>query len=286
MHKLRFLQDCYRRTGWLPMQPLARELAVGDVCQLRHGRFVPLLNLAEAHLLEPLVVSTALALDAGTWRFGADVRQAFCETQWHEDGQGGHQAATKQVLEFTQAGGFAFSAASVQARLLVNWHALRDDVTLKLTQARYSFREAYVVTGVAEALDWGLVVAGEAGARLELVTALECSDRYRLLGHASARARQAHGIADFEQAQGQPGYFFKARKLVLSEAMHDHYLAQLLDNPGQLAASQVAHWLDAPLLNLARGNELNLNSSLDFFAWESLSLDDVARLGGEESVHA
>ncbi|WP_248798723.1 hypothetical protein [Pseudomonas sp. MWU13-2105] len=280
MLRKRFYRDCYLKTGWLPMQPLARSLAVGDVCQLQHGRFQPLLNIVDAHLVEQVAVSQPIALDPIDWRFGQDGQQTFCETLWSEDEQGEHRAFTKQVLEFSQAGGYAFSAGAVQARLLTNWHQIRDDVTLKLTQLRYGFREAYVVSGVLQASDWALVVAAQEGARLDLSTALAGGDRHTLLGHGSTRMQQSQGIAEFEQSQGQSGFFFKARKLLLSDAMYDHYLGLLLDNPADLRPAEIANWLNAPLLNLTRSNELNLTTSIGFFAWAELSLDDVERLAG------
>ncbi|KTB84742.1 hypothetical protein ACTACG_02230 [Pseudomonas syringae] len=280
MSRKNFYRDSYLKTGWLPMQPLTRTLAIGDVCQVHQGRFQPLLNIVEAQLVERVAVSRALEFDPVEWRLSRDVQQTFCETLWAEDEEGEHRAYTKQVLEFAHSGSFVFSAGAVQAQLLTNWHAIRDDVTLKLTQLHYSFREVYVITGVVQASDWSLAVASQSGARLDMSAAMAGGDCHALLSHGSARVQQSQGIADYEQSRGQVAYFFKARKLILSDATHDHYLTRLLDNPARLPASELAHWLNAPLLNLVKANELNLNTSIDFFAWADLSLDDVERLSG------
>lgn len=125
MSRKSFYRDCYLKTGWLPMQPLARSLVVGDVCQIQQGRFQPLLNLVDAHLVERIAVSRAIELDPIEWGLSQGVQQTFCETLW----TGERTAFSKQVLEFAHTGSFIFSAGSAQARLLTNWSQLRDDVT-------------------------------------------------------------------------------------------------------------------------------------------------------------
>lgn len=88
-----------------------------------------------------------------------------------------------------------------------------------------------MVTGVVTANDWGLAIAGQPGARLDMSAALGGNDSYALLRHGTARAEQAQGVAAFERSQeGQAAHFFKARKLVISDAMHDHYLANCSPN--------------------------------------------------------
>lgn len=278
MSRKRFFQDCYLKTGWLPMHPLAHRLAVGDACQLRQGRFQPLLNIADAHLIERVGVSQPVALDPVDWKLSRDVQQTFSETLWAEDDEGERRAFTKQVLEFSEAGGYLFSAAEVSALLMTNWSQIRDEVTLKLTQLHYGFTDVYVVTGVARASDWGLAVAGQAGGRLDISASSGSSDHHALLGHASARVQQRQGSVDFEQSEGRAAYFFKARKLVISDAMHDHYLKQLLENAADLRPGEIANWLNTSLLNLIKSNELNLTTSIGFFAWADLSLDDIERL--------
>lgn len=276
----RFYHDCYLKTGWLAMQPLAHSLNVGDVCQLRQGRLQPLLSVVDTHLVECLGISPPIALDPSDWKLSGNVQQIFCETLWAEGDDGERSVFTKQALEFERAGGYLFSTQEVQARLLTNWHQIRDEVTLKLTQMHYAFRDVFVVTGVTQASEWGLAVAGQPGARLEMSTALGNSDHHALFGHGSARVQQSQGMAVLEQSQGRLACFFKAKKMVLSDAMYDRFLGQLLENPAHLRPAEIANWLGAPLLNLIKSNELNLNTCIDFFSWADLSFDDLERLCG------
>lgn len=280
MSRQDFYTDCYLSTGWLPMQPLTHCVAIGDVCRIGQGRFQPLLNIVDAHLVEPLSVSRIVPLAADAWRLSRGAQQSFCEAKSAEDEDGERCCQTRQVLEFAHPGSFMFHAGEVSAQLLLNWNLIRDDLTLKLTQLHYGFREAYVVTAVATMTDWGLVVAAQAGARLEMSSALDSADCFALLSHESARVEQCQGIASHDFGRGRAAHFFKAKKLVLSDEMHDRYLNQVVENSAHLRPQDVAGWLDANLLDLAKNNELNLNSCIRYFGWADLSLDDVMRLAG------
>ena len=280
MSKIDFYRDCYLNTGWLPMQPLTRGIAIGDICQILQGRFQPLLNVVDAHLVAQVSVSREIPLCADDWRLEQGVQQSSSELLSAAGENGEHYLQTRQVLEFSQAGSFMFHANEARAHLLLNWDHIRDDLTLKLTQTHYGFREAYAVTGVVTLNEWGMAVAGQSCARLVMSAALDSTDRFALLSHSSARAEQCHGMASYDKAHGLPAYFFKARKLVLSDEMRDRYLMQLVENQTHLRPTEIANWLNANLLDLVKSNELNLNTSMKFFDWVDLSLDDVARLAG------
>lgn len=278
MSKQDFYTDSYLKTGWLPMQPLTHRVAIGDIGQIRQGRFKPLLNIVDAHLVEPLSVSRIIPLATNDWKLSQGAQQSFSEIRSMESEDGEQYSQTRQVLEFAHPGSFMFHADEVGAQLLLNWNLIRDDLTLKLTQLHYGFREAYVVTAVATMSDWGLVVAGQSGARLEMSAAFDSTDRFLLLSHRSASVDQCHGIASYDVGHDQVAHFFKAKKLVISDEMHDRYLHQVVENPTHLRPSDVANWLDADLLDLVRNNELNLNTCMKYFSWVDISLDDVTRL--------
>lgn len=278
MSKKVFYSHCYQQTAWLPMQPFAHRLALGDLCQMRQGRFQPLLNIGDAHLVENLLVSPEIALDQSGWALSRGVKQLLCETQTEQGGDSEDYYWTRQVLEFSHTGDFIFHAKKPKASLLMNWAQIRDDLTLKLTQLHYGFRQVYVITGVAKVEDWGLAVAGQADARLEMSAALCDSNSFNLLSHGSARADRCTGIDCYEKTNGQPAYFFKAKKLVMSDAMTDRYLSLVVENKAELGGGEIANWLQADLLDLVKVNELNLTTSISFFNWVDMSLDDVALL--------
>jgi hypothetical protein len=278
MSKTQFYRHCYLKTGWLPAQPLTHKLAVGDVCQIRNGRFMPLLNIGDAHLVENLLLGYDLPLDSPGWDLSQGTHQSFSETLTEQDPDGEQYQWTRQAVEFLHRGDFIFHAKSPKACLLLNWSQIRDDLTLKLTQLHYSFRHAYVVTGVATAEEWGLAVAGQADARLEMTAEVCDSDCYALLSHDTAKAERCTGIARFEASRGRAAHFFQAKKLVMSDTMVDRYLTRIVENKDELGNAEIAHWLRADLFDQIKSNELNLTTSISFFSWVDLSLDDVELL--------
>ena len=278
MYKKLFYRDCYLKTGWVPMQPLTRKLALGDVCQIRQGRFQPLLNIVDAHLLEEIRVSQAVALDASTWELSRGVQQSSSKITACKDDDGDRYQRTKQVLEFAKAGSFMFHGSEPNAHFILNWDKISEDLILKLTQLHYSFRNAYVITGVVSMKNWGLAVAGKGGAWLAMTAAVGNTDWYSMLSHNSAKTVKCEGMSCNEMARGMPSHFFKAKKLVLSNVMHDHFIHHLLHNRAELNPVEIANWLEGDLLNLCRNNELNLSTCLNFFDWVDVSLDDVELL--------
>jgi hypothetical protein len=276
MFKKVFYSHCFQQKGWLPMHPFARRLGLGDLCQIRQGRFQPLLNIDEAHLVENVLVSREMPLEQSGWELSIGVQQLVCESHTEHGRDSEQQDRTKQLLEFSQAGDFIFHAKAPKAKVMLNWAQIRDDLTLKLTQLHYGFRHVYVITGVATADDWGLAVAGQRDARLELSAPLCQSNRFGLFSHSSARADRCMGIASYDKAGSQPAYFFKAKKLITSDAMGDRYLSQLVDNSAELAPDEVANWLQADWLDMVKVNELNLATAIGFFNWVNMSLDDAA----------
>lgn len=278
MLKRDFYQSCYAQTGWLPMQPLTHPIANGDVCQIHLGRMQPLLNIASIHLLEPILTSGEVALAPAEWGMSAGVRQTSCENlSLMENDERRH--CTRQILAFDQPGSFAFHAIEPRARWLLNWNKIKADATLKLTQLHYSFRHIYVVTAVATMNDWALAVAGQANAHLEMTARLEDADFFSLLSHTTANTERSKGLAYLERGHGRPAHFFKAKKLVISDALYDHLLFHILEQPDGHRAHSMLRLLDTDPLNLLKANELNLTTAIEFFNWTDFSLDDVACLG-------
>jgi hypothetical protein len=64
----------------------------------------------------------------------------------------------------------------------------------------------------------------------------------------------------------------------MSDAMTDRYLQRIVENKDELGGEEVANWLETDLFDQIRTNELNLTTSMGFFSWVDMSLDDVALL--------
>ncbi|WP_288393466.1 hypothetical protein [uncultured Herbaspirillum sp.] len=278
MHHADFYRACFLNAGWIPSQDLARPVAVGDVAQICNGRLQTLLNLQSGHLVETLAISRKLEFGDLAWRLEQGVYQSLSEAQTMQGEQGELYAQTRQVLEFARTGDFLFHARKGHAHCLLNWAEIKDDVTLKLTQLRYQFRNAYVVTAVATMHEWGLAVAGQDQGRLEMSATGTGGDRYTLLSDESARADASRGMAVFETGKDSPAYFFRAKKLILSDATVDLCLARLAHNQAHLHDSEIARWLNADLRNFAQNGDVSLNTCMHYFSWCDMSLDDLALL--------
>lgn len=285
MLKREFYRQCYMQTEWIPMQPLTRSVGLGDVCQIHQGYFQPLMNLTEIHLVEDILVSEPIMLNPMDWRMSSGVQQTYSATEHigsHGDTADSEDLElidwTRQQLSFEQPGSYVFHGDEANCRLIMNWHKLKDDVTLKLTQTHYGFRELYVVTGVATLNNWGLALSGGHNAQLDMAAATRNTDLFALISHETARADQCKNIAAYEKSHRQPAYFFKAKRLILSDEVHDRYMCRLLDNDEELSDRSIANWLNCNLLNLIKSNEFNLATSISYFNWADASLDDVERL--------
>jgi len=280
MQNKNFYRDCYQKTGWVPMEPLTRKIAVGDICQINHHHFYPLTNLANLHLIEPVQVSPAIALDPMGWRLSQGVQQIYCAVEAfakdEDENEYGHRA--RQTLGFANTGSFIFHGREPQAHLLLNWSQIKDDSTLKLTQLHYSFRDIYLITGVASCKEWALSIAGRPEAQLEMSAALNDTDFFSLISHSSAESELCKDIAIYEKSFTKSAHFFKAKKLVLSDPTHDFLVNRLLETHKHSPGHFVANWFETDLINLTKANELNLNTCNNFFNWVDISLDDVERL--------
>ncbi len=297
MLKSKFYRECYLQTGWIPMQPLVRPIGLGDVCQIHHGCFQPLMNIDQISLIEDTLVSPKIILNPIDWRVNDGVQQTFCSTERvvqeaafetqicegesvEQEVYDNYSYWTKQVLSFAHKGSFLFHGDLPECRLILNWHKIMDDAILKLTQTHYTFRDIYVVTGVATVDDWGLAISGEPHAQLDMSAETQNTDLFNLISHKTAKTDQCKNISAYEKSNNQTAYFFKAKKLVISDEMHDRYLIRLLENQRDLSERAIANWFNNNLLNLIKANELNLATTMNFFNWVDASLDDVERLLG------
>ena len=260
------------------MMPLARKLELGDFGQIQQGRLMPLGNICKLKLVYAIKSTDAVALNPDDWQLEAGMENILGSTQTQADDQNNLSTWSNQTFAFGRKGDFVFHGEKPKARIIANWSEFKQDIILKLTQADYSFRDVYVVTGVATVNHWGLIIAGADDAQLELTAEIAEADYFALLSHQTAMAQQSRHIAAFEQSAGRPGYFFKAKKLVLSDQKKDQLISQMLQQNVPLEADELANWLNTDLLNRVRLNELTAATCLGYFDWADVTLDDVEKL--------
>lgn len=162
--------------------------------------------------------------------------------------------------------------------LIINWSEFADDVTLKLSQPKYSFRQVYVVTGVARLEHRGLAIGSKLGAQLETSSEVSDTDMFNQMKHETYRAEKIVDMDTFIQASNQGAYLFKAKKPIFSNEKREHYLRQTIDKNSEQPAEFLVNSLDDDLLDQGEANELNIATCLELFAWTDATLDDAERL--------
>lgn len=269
----RFIRHCVQQSsGWLPMRPLSQNIKVGDFGQFNQGQFLALGNIADLALIEHVVLAQNIPL-AHYWCWSQGVLSQYQgsssssgEDNFNHDSTSWHQ----RVYGFDNPGSFAFVGRSPEADLMLEWSKLAPEITLRLTQSLFNFRQVSVITGVACVPNWALAIAANSGAQLQLASHIH-HDWFGM-NDSSAKLMQSAELACAHLAQDEKAFFFKAKKLVLTAQKHDQLLVKMLE---QLPPEQVGHWLSAGLINRLPDHELNLNTCLDTFDWADVVATDI-----------
>jgi len=261
--------------GWLPMNPLTAPVALGEFGQWHDGAFVGLGNIADLTLVQPVDASEPQALSEH-WHGQSGVAQEYGGLSDELQGFGGEgsgQFWQKRVLGFDGVGSYVFHGRTPQGQWLMNWTEFAPDITLKLTQSAFGFRDVWVITAVATVAEWGLIVSARSGA--ELVMVCEDESDWAGLSHASTRLVQSRGLAQLTLGTDQTGYFFQAKKLVLSQHKYDQLLQELLQQPASLGGGPLDYWLSQGLMSRIPGQEINAASCLETFDWATVTYADL-----------
>ncbi|HTR00569.1 MAG TPA: hypothetical protein VMH83_11285 [Candidatus Acidoferrum sp.] len=275
-----FIRHCHQATGgWMPLAPLTQHVVPGDFCRMHDAGLRVLGNIARlgfAPKSQPH--ETEFTVPDGCLRLSHGVHQVFRAEEYCEDDAGARQQATRHALQFDAAGSFIFSGSRPRYRMIRNWHDFEIDITVKLTQAEFAFRDLYVVTQLLRVDEWALAIAGETEARLEQVAAHRSGDHFQLFSHPASRGLQCKGIAVYQKSDSVAAHFFKARKLTLRQAKKDALLNRVLAGRHKYSEQEKANWLEQDALNLVEANELNIATCLEFFEWRDAGLEDALRL--------
>lgn len=280
-----FYCNLYHHSGrFFPTLPENQALLLGDFFQIQDGKCIPLGNIGDLEFQEAPAFSDPIALRSGDWAFHSGVHQCFSLTDGTSGDNGTIRRLSKQVFGFEEVGSHLFMGKDPQERLLLNWTSMKDELTLKMTQEDYGFREVYVVTGAVYVSAWGLLMAEQAHAHIAVSSEVMDADFFEWLFHATARIEESEHIHSVRQRQSSHPSFFKAKKLVMNEKSKEAYInkrlyqRQMAHGDEKASSFAVINWLKTDLMNLMKANELNPSTALGFFDWEDMTLDDLKRL--------
>jgi len=277
MSQQEYYRQCYLRTkGWIPVYPARPDLLPGDFCSLQDGALRPLGNITELRLSDEIMIRE-LPLSPSDWKLLHAVSQVLTETGPSDD-ETDLEPETRQTLEFEAAGGFVFHGHNPRCTVLLNWSQIVDEITTKLTQSQYAFREVYVITGVASVCPWSLTIAGRARARLEICTRKTNADVFSSMTDETCRVASKADISTHARSLEKPLKFIRGKRLVMSDRASEALLKRVITGPEEQRIRFLSNWIDQNKFDAVRENELNLATCLQYFDWVSTSLDDVERL--------
>ncbi|CAM4139472.1 hypothetical protein [Pseudoalteromonas byunsanensis] len=271
-----FFFDSYNDSGWIPVHPFGLQAELGDVFQIHQGRMLTLLNAGcDLDLVNHIHANEAFPLRNDDWRHARNCLKVddslIVEQQFEEQ-----SVKRQQTFRFDKAGAYLFYGDNPMATYMRNWSQVAPELIVKLTQSKYTFREAYVVTAVARMSRWGLAIAATEGAELMLEGEREHS--LCLFEQQRCNITNSSGLAFFEHNDERPMHFFKAKKLTISDRKFDEYLHELYKRGTYKPQLPIDNWLHSNLLSLSTTEQLNINTCQDFFQWQDATLDDVLLL--------
>ncbi len=278
-----FYCDLYHKTGgFFPSFPENQPLLLGDFFQIQSGKCVPLGNILDLEFLEPIVISKPIELQREDWMFHSGSHQCFSLTEESFGENTSTRKRCKQLIDFEEVGSHFFLGKDPKETSLLNWTELKDELTLKMTQEVYGFREVYTVTNVVNVSSWGVLMAEKAEAKFAISSEVAEADYFHWL-HESARIESSEHLRITQQRKPQDPSFFKAKKLIINEKKKDSFIRGLYERQkvvgdGKTGSYSLANWLKTDLLNLVVVNELNPATALEFFDWTNMTLDDLKGL--------
>jgi hypothetical protein len=294
-----FYQEAYRKTGgYFSQIPNARNVYPGDFFQIRNGQMIILGNIFNPAIIdyEDVNFENEIPLNPSAWSF-----QRGCSKPYAGKGSGqniidGEFEYSKQILAFEERGSFLFKGNDPQAFRIANWSHFQDALIIKMTQTHYSFRELFIVTDCVALKDWTLAISGNKNGELEIATETENFGLTSIFGDPSNKTIQSKEIEFYQNETIQKSQFFKAKKLVVNNDKIDVFISNMIsreDNHQKWArdffeqplgetnntyASPIDHAVGQNVLDLLQGNQLNVNTALNYFQWVNAGLDDLEQL--------
>lgn len=295
----KFYQEAYNRTGgYIPVDPLTANAHPGDMFQIRDGRMVFLGSIFNPRIIEPYETDfeAEIKLNPSGWNFSSGTSKPYSGRGSGQNPIEGEFEFSKQIIAFESEGSFNYKGNNPCCVRIANWHDIKDELIIKLTQTYYSFREVYIVTETVLLDSWTLAVAGNEKAELEIATEAENFGLVDIFGHSSSRTIQSKDIEYYHHEKNRKPSFFKAKKLIVNNDKVEVFISSLIDsrtNYYNWAKSYFPYEFygedgvfmhqntmneQASLLDMLQGNQLNPNTALSYFSWANTSLDDINKL--------
>jgi hypothetical protein len=273
---LNFYKKFYLHTGgFIPSVPDNENIYPGDFFQIRNGEKIMLGNIFRNQIIDTddCKFGYGIKLNPAAWIFNDGV------TTTNE----------KENFLFLNRGSFFYKGSKPEAVKIVNWNDLQQELIVKLTQVRYSFRELYLVTEVASTTQATVAIAAANEAEL----AIESGDDE--FGNLLVNTSLQKNIEYYNRTTARKPCYYKAKKLVVKEEKLQSFISDLVFNSESQnqwaknffnydfqyednAATQIPAASQVSMLDMLQPNELTPGTALLYFKWDDANLDDINKL--------
>ena len=274
-----YLDCCAKTSGWFPVEPKGEPISPGDFGPVKNGSVAPLGNLFQMKMVDDIeITDPPISFGRPDWRLSSGVRASQETAQFDEGGEVGLWRS--QHLRFREPGSYLLCGINPRAAFIANWSRIQDEVTLKLTISKYSFRQVWVVTDVLYFDRWGLAVAESDQAELDLSVRYEGVDtgfdHLSMLSHQASQMRRSQGLSVLERGSDERSLFFKAKKLVLTQRVRDRLLGDMMREAAD-GFNRISAWMKSDLTSRLDYSAVNPNSCLETFTWTDATIDDLIK---------
>jgi hypothetical protein len=294
LYKKFFVNSYLQTNGFVPIIPSLNQVLPGDFFQIRKGEIKILGNIFRDKIIDPRDVTIEYDIhhSADRWNMSEGVKKPYFGNRDLNKGLLEEEKDIK-AFQFESPGSFFFNCEDPRSVKIKNWSHIEDQLTIKLTQILYSFREIYVVSESAYLEQWLFALANDFHAELELIVRLRENGSSDFFRHSESKAVLAKNIECYLRGTEKGLPFFKAKKLSTRDERNRLASIDAIRNENAIIGwandfftfdfrveddHRNARYSEISIIDKLRANELNPTTTLEFFHWTDFNLDDIEQL--------
>lgn len=180
-------------------------------------------------------------------------------------------------MYFKRPGGFYYLAEDVSFSRLSNFDLLSDELIRRFTAGMYNFTNLNLVTELAHAKHYSLMLAQDCDAEVVFATDKFQQDMKGFLKRGIPKVERACGMAFTYFRQTHTAIAFKAKKLRLSANLKDQVFQRIQNSADEDIHTYIDNLLKSELV-LLPNFEISLPKVVNYFEWAEFGLSDSLKL--------
>ncbi|MFK8006912.1 MAG: hypothetical protein AB8H03_11095 [Saprospiraceae bacterium] len=289
IHYTDFYKDLYRMSnGYIPLWPFATETNLGDLFVLRSGQMIKIGNIGDKFfgVYDEISIEQEWQPFQQSWDIQSGIQESYkskkqvnifcnpCETSGLK-------------IKFDFPGAYFFHAPKVFHRSIENFYEFKFKLLQYLTSEKFSFKEIFVVTSIAKAQNYTLLISSGSNAQMVIDATEESTEApqslFGLIGNKiKTEVTQLDNIhtAHINKEGGQ--FFFRAQKLKASHQGKEivrKYLIESLPESVKKNAENILEFVPTQILPSVNIFPAKVHELFDF---RRMNLDDISMFFGED----